>query len=57
MLVLTRTCAVRSEVFDQFMHVKFGSFKRYGCEGAESMLAGMEAILCAASQQGTEQVL
>ncbi|XP_054014443.1 probable 2-oxoglutarate dehydrogenase E1 component DHKTD1 homolog, mitochondrial [Hylaeus anthracinus] len=30
---------LKSQAFDQFLAVKFVSLKRYGCEGAESMMA------------------
>ncbi|KAJ1674801.1 hypothetical protein EV182_002533, partial [Spiromyces aspiralis] len=35
----------RSEVFDHFMQKKFGHVKRYGLEGAESMLVALDQLL------------
>lgn len=29
---------LKSQAFDNFLAIKFVSFKRYGCEGAESMM-------------------
>ena len=42
----------RSEVFDQFMQLKFPNLKRYGLEGGESMLPALDALF-ASSAQGT----
>jgi len=36
---------LQSEVFDHFMTIKFGQFKRYGLEGAESFIAFMEQLI------------
>ncbi|XP_015608357.1 probable 2-oxoglutarate dehydrogenase E1 component DHKTD1 homolog, mitochondrial [Cephus cinctus] len=35
---------LKSQVFDNFLAIKFVSFKRYGCEGAESMMAFFHEI-------------
>jgi len=40
---------VRSEVFDQFLQVKFPNLKRYGLEGGESMLPALDTLFAAAS--------
>lgn len=48
---------VQCEAFDKFMTVKFASFKRYGAEGAESMLPAMEALFVAASRHGIDNVV
>jgi len=34
------------------MHIKFGQFKRYGLEGAESAMPAMESIFTTASKHG-----
>lgn len=34
-----------SQVLDNFLQTKFGSFKRYGGEGAESMIAFFDEFL------------
>eukprot|EP00455_Lapot_gusevi_P030352 TRINITY_DN3264_c0_g3_i5.p1 TRINITY_DN3264_c0_g3~~TRINITY_DN3264_c0_g3_i5.p1 ORF type:complete len:905 (+),score=378.09 TRINITY_DN3264_c0_g3_i5:61-2775(+) len=48
---------VKSETFDHFMQVKFGSFKRYGLEGAESMIPAVNSIFTTSSQAGVENVV
>lgn len=42
----------KSEVFDQFMSLKFPQVKRYGLEGAESMMVLLD-FLFKSSSQGT----
>lgn len=39
----------RSEVFDQFLQLKFPNLKRYGLEGAESMLPALDALFATAA--------
>jgi len=41
---------MHSEVFDRFLQAKFPNFKRYGLEGAESMLPALDSLFHAASQ-------
>ena len=41
---------MHSEVFDRFLQTKFPNFKRYGLEGAESMLPALNFLFHAASQ-------
>jgi 2-oxoglutarate dehydrogenase E1 component len=36
---------MRSEAFERFLHVKYPGAKRFGIEGAESVLAALEALL------------
>ncbi|GJJ77187.1 probable 2-oxoglutarate dehydrogenase E1 component DHKTD1 [Entomortierella parvispora] len=48
----------KSEVFDHFMGKKFAQVKRYGLEGAESMMVALDALFHTASKAGvTEAVL
>ncbi|KAF9433774.1 hypothetical protein BGZ76_008999 [Entomortierella beljakovae] len=48
----------RSEVFDHFMGKKFAQVKRYGLEGAESMMVALDSLFQAASKAGvTEAIL
>ncbi|KAJ1918378.1 hypothetical protein IWQ60_007513 [Tieghemiomyces parasiticus] len=47
----------RSEVFDHFMQKKFGQVKRYGLEGAESMMVALDQLFDASSARGVEQVV
>jgi probable 2-oxoglutarate dehydrogenase E1 component DHKTD1 len=35
---------VRSEIFDQFLHLRFPGLKRYGLEGSESMLPALDTL-------------
>lgn len=39
----------RSEVFDQFLQLKFPNLKRYGLEGGESMLPALDSLFAVAS--------
>ncbi|CAE6425949.1 unnamed protein product [Rhizoctonia solani] len=47
----------RSETWDQFLQLKFPNLKRYGLEGAESMLSAMESLFHSASQNGVSNVV
>ncbi|EMD32179.1 hypothetical protein CERSUDRAFT_118815 [Gelatoporia subvermispora B] len=47
----------RSEVFDQFMQLKFPNVKRYGLEGGESMLPALDALFSLASRSGVEHII
>lgn len=47
----------RSEVFDHFLQLKFPSLKRYGLEGAESMLPALDALFSAAAQGSISHVI
>ncbi|KAF9578818.1 hypothetical protein BGW38_005199, partial [Lunasporangiospora selenospora] len=48
----------KSEVFDHFMGKKFAQVKRYGLEGAESMMVALDALFQTASKAGiTEAVV
>ena len=40
----------RSEVFDQFLQLKFPNLKRYGLEGGESMLPALDALFSSSAQ-------
>lgn len=40
----------RSETFDHFLQAKFPSLKRYGLEGAESMLPALDSLFMTASK-------
>ena len=48
---------VKSETFDHFMTMKFASFKRYGLEGAESVMAGLESLFIEASNSGIDDIV
>ena len=41
---------VKSEVFDQFLQLKFPNLKRYGLEGGESMLPALDALFSSSAQ-------
>ncbi|KAJ1311752.1 hypothetical protein OPQ81_010222 [Rhizoctonia solani] len=47
----------RSETWDQFLQLKFPNLKRYGLEGAESMLSAMDSLFHSASQNGVSNVV
>lgn len=40
---------VKSEIFDQFLQLKFPNLKRYGLEGGESMLPALDALFSVSS--------
>ena len=46
-----------SQTFDNFMAKKFGTVKRYGAEGAESMMAFFEEVLTSCGASGIEEVV
>ncbi|GAB1519404.1 hypothetical protein RhiTH_002470 [Rhizoctonia solani] len=47
----------RSETWDQFLQLKFPNLKRYGLEGAESMLSAVDSVFHSASQSGVSNVV
>ncbi|KAK3814456.1 MAG: thiamine diphosphate-binding protein [Benniella sp.] len=47
----------KSEVFDHFMGKKFAQVKRYGLEGAESMMVALDALFQTASKAGVTEVV
>ena len=48
---------MESEGLDQFLHKKFGTFKRYGCEGAEGMIILMDKLLRECENVGVDKVV
>ncbi|KAF8314960.1 dehydrogenase E1 and transketolase domain-containing protein 1 [Clavulina sp. PMI_390] len=48
---------MRSETFDQFLQTKFPNLKRYGLEGAESMLPALDALFMSSAQVGVENII
>ena len=48
---------VRSEVFDQFMQKRFTQVKRYGLEGAESMMVALDRIFAQSTQQRIRDIV
>ncbi|RPD70915.1 dehydrogenase E1 and transketolase domain-containing protein 1 [Lentinus tigrinus ALCF2SS1-7] len=47
----------KSEVFDQFLQLKFPNLKRYGLEGGESMLPALDALFSSSAQAGVEHII
>ncbi|GBE88887.1 2-oxoglutarate dehydrogenase, mitochondrial [Sparassis crispa] len=47
----------KSEIFDQFLQLKFPNLKRYGLEGGESMLPALDALFGAAARSGVENIV
>ncbi|KZT04533.1 dehydrogenase E1 and transketolase domain-containing protein 1 [Laetiporus sulphureus 93-53] len=47
----------RSEMFDQFLQLKFPNLKRYGLEGGESMLPALDALFASAARAGVENIV
>ncbi|THH09666.1 hypothetical protein EW145_g1851 [Phellinidium pouzarii] len=48
---------VRSEVFDQYLQLKFPNLKRYGLEGGESMLPALDTLFSVASRADIEHIV
>ncbi|PPR00571.1 hypothetical protein CVT24_005456 [Panaeolus cyanescens] len=47
----------RSEVFDNFLQLKFPNLKRYGLEGGESMLPALDSLFSAAALAGLQHII
>ncbi|KAG8726457.1 hypothetical protein FRC12_023388 [Ceratobasidium sp. 428] len=47
----------QSEAWDHFLQLKFPNLKRYGLEGAESMLAALDSLFQSAAQGGVSNVV
>ncbi|KAJ7069682.1 Transketolase, pyrimidine binding domain-containing protein [Mycena amicta] len=47
----------RSEVFDNFLQLKFPNLKRYGLEGGESMLPALDSLFAAAARAGMSSII
>ncbi|KAL1921370.1 uncharacterized protein VTP21DRAFT_11086 [Calcarisporiella thermophila] len=47
----------KSEVFDHFMAKKFTQVKRYGLEGAESMMVALDQLFALSSSSGIREVV
>src|SRR3989338_8565077 len=48
---------IRAEAFEEFLHVKYPVAKRFGLDGAESLIPGLEEILQRSSELGVEEVV
>lgn len=48
---------LESEGLDAFLGKKFGTFKRYGCEGAESMVVMLKALFQSCDRRAIEKVV
>mmetsp|Transcript_13193 Transcript_13193/g.32383 ORF Transcript_13193/g.32383 Transcript_13193/m.32383 type:complete len:1041 (+) Transcript_13193:73-3195(+) len=46
-----------ADVFERFLATKFGTAKRFGLEGCESMIPGMKALIDRSSELGVQNVL
>jgi 2-oxoglutarate dehydrogenase E1 component len=46
-----------AEIFETFLHVKYPGTKRFGLDGAESLIPALEQILKRGSQLGIEEVV
>jgi 2-oxoglutarate dehydrogenase E1 component len=47
----------QAEAFERFLHVKYQGAKRFGVDGGEAMLVGLETMLIAAARLGAEEVI
>jgi len=48
---------VKSETFDNFMAKRFPQVKRYGLEGAESMMVALDEIFSSSAKSGVEDIV
>lgn len=48
---------VKADLLEKFFGVKFASHKRFGLEGCESLIPGMEALIDRASDLGVESIV
>ncbi|WP_333023529.1 2-oxoglutarate dehydrogenase E1 component [Wolbachia endosymbiont of Pentidionis agamae] len=48
---------IESEMFEQFLHMKFPGYKRFSIEGAESTIIAIEKIISDAAACDTEEVV
>ncbi|HUX79255.1 MAG TPA: 2-oxoglutarate dehydrogenase E1 component [Alphaproteobacteria bacterium] len=46
-----------AEAFDQFLHVKYPAAKRFGLDGSESLIPGLEEMLRRSSELGVDEVV
>jgi 2-oxoglutarate dehydrogenase E1 component len=46
-----------SEMFETFLANKYAAAKRFGLEGAESLIPGMKALIDAAAEQGARSIV
>jgi 2-oxoglutarate dehydrogenase E1 component len=47
----------QAEAFERFLHTKFVGHKRFGLEGAESLIPLLDALLSAAARDGMEEAV
>lgn len=47
----------QSQAFDNFLAKKFSTVKRYGAEGAESMMAFVDGVLTECGDSGVEELV
>jgi 2-oxoglutarate dehydrogenase E1 component len=48
---------VQAEGFEKFLHTKYMGTKRFGLDGGESLIPGMEQMLYTASRLGVEEIV
>ncbi|XP_017489692.1 PREDICTED: 2-oxoglutarate dehydrogenase E1 component-like [Rhagoletis zephyria] len=48
---------IESEMFEQFLHMKFPGYKRFSIEGGESTIVAIEKIISNSAFLGTEEVV
>lgn len=46
-----------AELFEMFLHTKFQGAKRFGCDGGETMIPAVQAIIRRAASQGVDEAL
>ncbi len=47
----------QAEMFEQFLHIKYPAAKKFGLEGGESLIPGLEEVLKRSSELGVEEVV
>jgi len=48
---------ITAEAFEQFLHIKYPAAKRFGLDGGESLIPGLDEMLRKSSELGVEEVV
>jgi 2-oxoglutarate dehydrogenase E1 component len=48
---------VRAQEYERYLHVKYSGTKRFGSDGAESMITALEEIIHTARREGVEEIV
>lgn len=51
------TNLLKAELFEKFLHTKFQGAKRFGLDGGESLIPGLDHVIHVAANQGTQHIV